>query len=188
MPFDIVAGHWSELGDDFYPDDLPAAWRLTYFANAFPAVFVDANHWSGVAEVDLKRWRDEVWAGFLFYLGWPAGGAPGSDCLGRARAALGPALGGLVADRGATGVPRDLALFHWVGVPRSACSPVPAVPGVGVALRFPSALAGDLRGARAWLERVRVCHGDAATLVVPEVPWSETGLRRLRDLAALMGG
>lgn len=56
--------HWE---NSFYPDDLPQDWRLSYYANEFPAVLVPANVWQTELD-DLEGWDDEVGQDFRFYL------------------------------------------------------------------------------------------------------------------------
>ena len=53
---------------DFYPEDLPEDWRLTYYANAFRSVLVPAERLASVPGEELRRWPGEVPEGFLFYL------------------------------------------------------------------------------------------------------------------------
>ncbi len=55
-------GGWS----DFYPDDLPDEWRLTYYANEYRGVLVPQERWSRLE--DVEQWRDDVHGGFRFVL------------------------------------------------------------------------------------------------------------------------
>jgi len=67
--FDWQRLHWS---GDFYPDDLPEDWRLSYYANEFSAVLVPAQIWQSQG-ADIEHWCDEVHEGFRFYLHREAG-------------------------------------------------------------------------------------------------------------------
>ena len=55
--------HW--LGE-FYPEDLPEDWQLSYYSNEFPAVLVPENDWKENVE-NLDEWAEEVSDGFRFY-------------------------------------------------------------------------------------------------------------------------
>jgi len=64
--------HW--LGT-FYPDDLPADWRLSYYANEFSTVLLEEAQWRSNLD-KLDEWADEVPEGFLFYLQSPLDKSP----------------------------------------------------------------------------------------------------------------
>jgi len=50
---------------DFYPQDLPVEWRLSYYANEFPVVLVTAAEWN-LAEADATHWCEDTDASFHF--------------------------------------------------------------------------------------------------------------------------
>ncbi len=52
--------------DNFYPEDLPKDWRLTYYANEFAAVLVPQEKWRA-ADVDYEQWAEDVPEDFRFY-------------------------------------------------------------------------------------------------------------------------
>ena len=60
---------WQQLqgSGDFYPEDLPEDWQLSYYANEFPSVLVPAASWQAES-AELEDWCDEVHEGFRFYL------------------------------------------------------------------------------------------------------------------------
>ncbi len=58
----------------FYPDDLPAAWRLGYYANEFRSVIVPAAHWVSADRDAIRAWCGEVTADFRFFPELPPGG------------------------------------------------------------------------------------------------------------------
>lgn len=68
-PLLIGACGWSHSAwqGDFYPDDLPSDWQLSYYANEFPVVLVTAEEW-GSPEADAATWCDESEASFRFVL------------------------------------------------------------------------------------------------------------------------
>lgn len=49
----------------FYPDDLPAEWRLTYYANEYRTVLVPTPRWRGA---DWAQWRADTPAEFRFVI------------------------------------------------------------------------------------------------------------------------
>jgi uncharacterized protein YecE (DUF72 family) len=56
--------HWQ---DNYYPDDLPAEWRLSFYANEFPAVLVPQQQWQEHWQ-QLADWVEDVPDEFRFYL------------------------------------------------------------------------------------------------------------------------
>ena len=75
---DIVTTGWELPGWErgFYPEDLPADWRLTYFANEFHAVLVPRERWVDASESLLRAWHEDVHEDFRFFLADGGGGAP----------------------------------------------------------------------------------------------------------------
>ena len=57
--------HWL---DTFYPDDLPADWRLGYYSNEFNAVLIPADYWPAGFMLESEGWLDQVHPGFQFYI------------------------------------------------------------------------------------------------------------------------
>jgi hypothetical protein len=53
---------------DYYPQDLPAEWRLAYYANDFSLLLVPQARWVGAAPELGRAWCDEVSETFRFYL------------------------------------------------------------------------------------------------------------------------
>lgn len=75
----------------FYPEDLPADWRLTYYSNEFPLVLVPQPDWS--SETDFRAWVGDVHPHFRFLLEYRSN----PDVLVRAVEGLGAACAGAVA-------------------------------------------------------------------------------------------
>jgi len=61
--YDWDHAHW--LGN-FFPDDLPEDWRLSYYANEYAAVLVPETKWRSESAA-LEQWTEEVPTGFRFY-------------------------------------------------------------------------------------------------------------------------
>lgn len=68
-PLLIGACGWSHASwaVDFYPQDLPLDWRLSYYANEFPVVLVTAKEWN-LAGAEASQWCEACDASFRFIL------------------------------------------------------------------------------------------------------------------------
>lgn len=66
-PLLIGASGWSHpvWQTEFYPDGLPAEWRLGYYANEFPVVLVTAREWA-LHEADAAHWCEDTDPSFRF--------------------------------------------------------------------------------------------------------------------------
>lgn len=66
-PLLIGACGWihSDWFADFYPQDLPADWCLSYYANEFPVVLVTSPEWR-LAEAAATRWCEDTDTSFHF--------------------------------------------------------------------------------------------------------------------------
>ena len=64
----------------FYPDDLPADWRLSYYNTQFQAVYLPAPFWQAASPATWAAWLDDTLEGFRFVLepGDPARVEPAS--------------------------------------------------------------------------------------------------------------
>jgi hypothetical protein len=68
MEIAIAARGWQgSEWDHFYPDDMPAEWRLDYYANEFFAVVVPYQEWSQAADEVVLGWMQQVAEEFRFY-------------------------------------------------------------------------------------------------------------------------
>jgi len=186
VSLDIVTGGWELPGwrRDLYPEDLPADWRLTYFANEFPAVMLAAKHWLPADAVQLKAWAEDVPDDFRFYLE-DAAPAAGRQDLDLALRVLGPKLAGLVQEAGADaslpvdGFSRFRILGAPVGLPGTGCLP---------AWRVPRAQIRDLRAARTWLEGLCAqAPGGRGLLLLAGADVGVEDLRRWWHLVWLLG-
>ncbi len=59
---------WSEV---FYPDGLPADWRVGYYGNEFPVVLVPASAWADATAIDLSEWSENSPKDFHFIVEVP---------------------------------------------------------------------------------------------------------------------
>lgn len=100
MGIEVIARGWdrSDWYGEFYPEDLPEDWRLSYFANAFQSVLVPAASWRGASGERLAQWAEDVPDRFRFYLEVDAsegfgglGTAQGQTTLGMRQAQPHPA-------------------------------------------------------------------------------------------------
>ena len=53
---------------NFYPDDLPEDWRLTYLSNELDCVAIVVDEWADLDEDEIEEWLDETHEQFHFYL------------------------------------------------------------------------------------------------------------------------
>ncbi len=53
--------------DGFYPEDIPDAWRLDFYANEFFAVVVPWEAWRQADDEELLAWPEQVSDDFRFY-------------------------------------------------------------------------------------------------------------------------
>ncbi|WP_296753726.1 DUF72 domain-containing protein [Thiobacillus sp.] len=52
----------------FYPDDLPAEWRLSYYNTQFEAVYLPASLWQDASPETWAAWLADTLEGFHFVL------------------------------------------------------------------------------------------------------------------------
>ena len=57
--------NWS---GDFYPDDLPQDWQLTYYSNAFNCVLVPVEYWCEQEMPACEEWLESVHEDFRFHI------------------------------------------------------------------------------------------------------------------------
>lgn len=93
--------HWL---DNYYPHDLPAEWRLSFYANEFPAVLVPQDQWRDQWQ-HLADWVEDVPDEFRFYL---QGGNPDAQQQAHLQQQLGPHFAGMVS-----AAQSDVALIHY---------------------------------------------------------------------------
>jgi hypothetical protein len=179
---EIVTRGW-DLHDEagyFYPRDLPADWRLTFFSNAFPAVLIPANLWVRASPRLRRDWAEDVHDGFRFYLELPVAGDP-ADELRSAAEALGDRLAGVVGSTDPAPGPGILFL-RWQEDPS-------AIDGCPSAVSCPvDSYDRDLRRARAWLETFfQRLAGSNGLVVLDGAKADAAVLRRWLELAWLLG-
>lgn len=140
---------------DYFPPDLPADWRMDYYANEHDCLWLSQAEWGAVGPAMWAEWADAVGEGFRFYLQ-----AADSDPAQHAalEAAFGARLGGLlfpVADTSNPDASSQAAMWpgpggapaHWCGAS-------------GNRLFLLDITGKDLRAQRAMLEAVAPLIGD----------------------------
>jgi hypothetical protein len=177
---EIVTIGWDLPGwsKDFYPPDLPAQWRLTYFANEFPAVLIPFRLWGSADAAATRAWAQDVHPDFRFYLELPDRAAAAAP-LAQIPAMEGK-LAGLVGKRSAPPGP-PAPFLRWregesarAGDAGGACS----VPRPDM----------ELRAARAWLESFAAgLKGGTGLVVLEGDTVGAEDLRRWLQLARLLG-
>jgi hypothetical protein len=159
----------------FYPEDLPEAWRLAYFANEFRGVLVPAELWRAADQKTLLEWADSVHEAFRFYIEL---NSPAADEHEQQRAAL---LGTCFA---AWVVPQPDAAEGGVTPCRLEA------PGwCGRAFLVDADRVQDLQDARNLLEWVAAQQGGQGTLplFLQGADWPIERLRRFNQLSELLG-
>lgn len=111
-----------EWCEQFYPDDLPSEWRLTYYANEFSLVLLPASEWmSGDREL-FCGWRADVSDTFQFILDVTGVDPADSQVLAQLQccvSALGERLAGVVS---------------WSALPQRVCEQLRILLGDGAFL------------------------------------------------------
>lgn len=145
------AATWAET---YFPADLPADWRMDYYANAHDCLWLCQADWGAVGPAGWAEWAAAVGEGFRFYLQVDSDPTP----YAALEAAFGERLGGLLLSAVATSVPDEASqavmwsepgglLAHWRG-------------GSGNRLFLLDIAGKDLRAQRAMLESVAPLIGD----------------------------
>lgn len=172
MKIEVAPYGWrGQAWDGFYPEDLPAEWRLDYLANEFFAAVVPCSDWADESDEELSGWMQQVSSDFLFYWELPAGEEASVRRLQRLR-------GGSEFNR------------RWGGVigPESDLGDVVAEGSadLGEAAVLHIDQEQDLRSLRSLLEKALAVGGDALLVVV--APSAAASLRHVRDLTQLLAG
>lgn len=73
-PIMIGTRGWSEVApsDDFYPPELPADWRLSFYSNNLRSVLVPQELWAVTSRTDVVQWLEDSDPAFRFVLELPA--------------------------------------------------------------------------------------------------------------------
>ncbi|MGA7799788.1 MAG: DUF72 domain-containing protein [Gammaproteobacteria bacterium] len=163
----------------FYPDDLPAAWRLAYYANEFPSVLVPAQQWQHVDPGEVAGWGADVPERFVFFIEMEIGasGRP-RDPVRDWRTRLDPLkdqLGGVLVRTAHTDLDHEglqALVAELVAEYRVWVEP----PGAGE----PPAWVEQTGAHWSWVGQQRLSGRSVLGLV--EVAGERVGLRALRDL------
>jgi hypothetical protein len=188
-PFSLCLGarDWAHPAwtRDYYPEDLPADWRLSYYANDLPQVLVPQARWLSAGETGWADWVKAVGPGFRFFLELEPGPAPAS--LEACVAALGIHCGGVLAPSEGQLPERCRAPVYLA---RTLAKPEAPAPGpLPLALVLEAAALGDLRGQRLLFEKLVRGHsaqGELPLFLGGDSP-SMAVLLDAKQLAELMG-
>jgi len=62
-------GCWHQAWEsDYYPDDLPASWRFSYYSNEFSAIYLRHSEWVLADTQSVATWMEDCDAEFEFLL------------------------------------------------------------------------------------------------------------------------
>lgn len=70
--------HGAWIGS-FYPEDLPAEWRLTFYNTQFDCVYLPYPRWGHVERQLLAAWAEDTLERFVFLLEHPSGPLSAED-------------------------------------------------------------------------------------------------------------
>lgn len=56
---------------DFYPDDLPEDWQLSFYNTQFRCVYLPPALWKNASDAEVAGWLDDTLERFRFVLGAP---------------------------------------------------------------------------------------------------------------------
>ncbi|MEN8177108.1 MAG: hypothetical protein ABFS39_00630 [Pseudomonadota bacterium] len=199
--FHIMPAGWDYPAwvEEFYPEDLPEDWRLSYFANEFSEVLVPQVSWVDAGTDQLQSWIDDVSEDFRFFLEI-SDPVELSICDKQAEV-LGSNLGGLVlaqniAEKGWCKEFVAMDQQHggkvFLMTEASFYKPMPTFPqsaGMGVALSFTGKDCGDLAAQRGFFQQLQEkVQPDAQVLLCfAGAPPALESINKLRLLARLMG-
>lgn len=73
-PIMIGTRGWSDAvpGDDFYPEDLPADWRFSFYSNNLRSVLVPQELWPATSRETVSEWLNDSDPAFRFVVELPA--------------------------------------------------------------------------------------------------------------------
>jgi hypothetical protein len=169
---------------DYYPEDLPEDWRLSYYANDLSQVLVPQARWLSAGEAGWTDWLEAVGPGFRFFLELAPGSVPVS--LAACVSALGAQCGGVVAAQGP--LPEGVTAPFYLS--RTLTEPEAPPPGpLPLVLVLESAALGDLRAQRRLFEELARRHaaqGELPLFLGGDAPSMQL-LLDAKQLAELMG-
>ena len=136
----------------FYPEELPADWRFTYYSNHLRSVLVPSETWKGTGIAEVREWVEDSDPDFRFVLELPAAFS---------RPAPGEVVHGRTVDGAKDAMERALKDFL------ETVEPI-APRMAGFLLRIPSQAPRE----RPWLERILGALGEKRLLCVDlPPPW-----------------
>lgn len=176
---DIGVWDWTRRSwrEAFYPPDMPAAWRVAYYANEYGCAGLPARAWSVRR---LAAWAEDLPESFGLWLECGREQLERAD-LASALAGFGARLAGVWLRPGLDAQPLRRAGIAVIGAPWDARRRA----GEAAVGRYRVRGELDLRAAREVLEAFAAAPGpQSRQLLVDGAPEQ---LARLRELAALLG-
>ena len=86
---------WDE---SYYPPDIPADWKLAFYANDFTAILLPEFVWRETSHDDLEQWLEDIDEGFRVYLRVSCS-MPDLDECGKISKLLAPYFAGFFIDQ-----------------------------------------------------------------------------------------
>jgi hypothetical protein len=184
---------------EFFPEDLPVDWQLSYFANEFTEVLVPQASWIAAGSDLLQTWIDDVGEDFHFFLEI-AKPVELALCEEKARL-LRNHFGGFVLTEHIARkngwkkysiINQQLVRKVFCTTDASMLAAMPVITrleGVGVALAFNGKNLGDLPTQRSYFEGLvdAISPETEVLLTVSGTPLSIDKIKNLQQLAQLMG-
>ncbi len=170
----VAAYGWQGAAwDGFYPEDIPAEWRLDYYANEFFAVVVPWEAWRQADDEELLDWQEQVSDDFRFFWELPADEAQTTSRLQRLldEESFAAHFGGVVGPGGET--PCVQSPFSEERVSQRLLTESQALRPLRETIEQAVGLAREAGSAR---------------MVLVIQPSAAVSLRSARDLALLLGG
>lgn len=164
----LMSRGWDYDGweNEFYPDDLPQDWRLSYYANEFHGVVAPESAW--LEQDDCEEWVEDVHEEFRFYIELTTQQGIESGRLHRVVEILGGRVAGLVVD----GAEDLISALMEAGLPQ-----LPVI--------LPAGLHKSISESGVWADTQEVLAADAAAttiLIKGEASQNLADMRKLADL------
>jgi len=172
--------HWQP---EFYDNELPEDWRLTFYANEFSAVLVPASYLD--ESRDIEQWCEDVHQDFRFYIEWPQQpDAP--DSLLQELESMGDQLGGILLSSDIQ-LNTDVPVYNWHGENHGSAiwQPDHATKSELAVLAIEHY---DLKQQRQWLEAfMKDSEGSGRAVLLTDAALGIKNLHELKTLIELKG-
>ena len=71
---------YADWRGNFYPDDMPTDWSLSFYNTRFQTVFFPHATWKNASDIELKQWLQDTQEGFRFLLEAGLAGDEAQQC------------------------------------------------------------------------------------------------------------